>query len=99
MRRGQSVGKLDGQLDQLFIVQAFALPQRLSVEQLHDQEWLAIRLIHFVDRADVRMIERRRRARFALKVFGFVDDAHPAGAERFQNPVMRDRATDDVQVP
>ncbi len=41
--------------------------ERLAVEQLHREIELAFVLVEAVDRADVRMIERRRGARFAAE--------------------------------
>src|SRR5262249_44378457 len=41
--------------------------QRLSVEQLHDHELLAIVLADVVDGADVRMIQRRGNPRFTVE--------------------------------
>jgi len=41
------------------------LRQRLAFEQLHDDERATLMLVHFVDGADARVIERRRRARLA----------------------------------
>ena len=94
---------------------ADALRERLSLEQFHRDEVPAFVLADRVDRADVRVIQRRGRARLALKplerdgigarrvgqelqrdaaaelrVFGFVDDAHTAGAEGFDDLVVRD---------
>jgi hypothetical protein len=43
--------------------------QRLAFQQLHGDEGLAFVLVNVVDGADVRMIERRRRASFALGAF------------------------------
>ena len=41
--------------------------ERLALEQLHRDEELAVVLTDLMDRADVRMIERRRRARLAME--------------------------------
>ena len=41
--------------------------QRLAVEELHRDERLALGLVDVVHRADVRVVERRGRARFALE--------------------------------
>ena len=43
------------------------LAQRLTFQQLHGEEGLALMLAEFVNRADVGMIQRRGSARFALK--------------------------------
>ncbi len=34
------------------------IPQGLAFQQLHHQEWPALVLLHLVDRADVRVIQR-----------------------------------------
>ena len=44
-----------------------SLPQRLAREQLHRDEGLAVGLVDVVNRADMRMVQRRRGARFALE--------------------------------
>ena len=43
--------------------------QRLSFEELHDDEGLAIEFANIVDGADVRMVERVCSARFSLETF------------------------------
>jgi hypothetical protein len=43
------------------------LAQRLALQQLHGYERLAVGLVHFVNRADVGVIQRRGRASFATK--------------------------------
>ena len=48
-------------LDQMF--------QRLPAQTLHHQEQLAIEFADFVDRANTRMIQCRRRSRFSSKTF------------------------------
>ena len=42
----------------------------LSLEQLHGDELRALVLVDFVDGADVRMVERRRRPRLAQEPIG-----------------------------
>ena len=46
-----------------------SLPQRLALEQFHGQEPLTVDVIDLVDRADVRVVQRRGGARLALKAF------------------------------
>ena len=41
--------------------------QRFTVQELHGDECLTVLLANVVDRADVRMVERGRGLRFALK--------------------------------
>jgi len=41
--------------------------QRAALEQLHHNEVLALELINFVNRTDMRMVERRRGPCFALE--------------------------------
>ena len=41
--------------------------QRLALEKLHDEKRRAVVLADVVERADVRMLELRERARFALE--------------------------------
>jgi len=51
------------------VVRGQPLFQRLAFQQLHSYKRLALELINIVDGADVRMIERRRRAGLALEAF------------------------------
>ena len=71
----QSVGDLSG--DGQRFVQAERLPlhsnvKRLAFDVLHDDEAAVVYLANFVDRADVRMVESRRRARFSDKTLSRV---------------------------
>ena len=43
------------------------LPQRLAFEQLHGQQRLTVGVVDLVDRADVRVVQRRGGARLALE--------------------------------
>ena len=118
----ESIGNLDRQVQQLGQGQAAladALPERRSVEKLHRDEAPALRLTHFVDHANVGMIERGSRPRFPaepfqhrrvlrdqlrqklerdhppqLGVFGLVNHTHPAAAQLFDDPVMRESMAD-----
>jgi len=107
-----------------------ARPQRFAVEQLHDDEPAATVgrvLADVVDRADVRMIERRGDPRLALealeqfgcqrqpfreelqrdvttqaRVFGFVNDAHAAGAKLAHDAIVLNLLADHgwiIEVP
>ena len=83
--------------------------ERRAVQQLHHDEMLALVLADVVDRADVRVVERRGGARLAPEaferlavvradpragtsarraaeagIFGAVDDAHAAAADRLE---------------
>ena len=77
----ESVGNLDRQSEQnirLHRLSGDALFQRYAVQKLHGDECLPVMLINLVNRADVRMIERRSGLGFALKtaqglrVFGYL---------------------------
>ena len=66
----QSVRNLNRQAEQNIRLQRFSadtMLQRRAVQKLHGDECLAIVLINLMNRADVRMIQRGRRLRLALK--------------------------------
>ena len=77
----KTLGNLDGQRQNQL---GFHWPpgnsmlERLPIQKLHRNEWLALVLANFVDRANVRMIQGGRRLGFALKateglrVFGYI---------------------------
>ena len=68
VRRLQRVGNLDGQRQQSFHLQRTSpdpLPQRHAIQKLHGDEGSSFVLADLVNRADVGMIQRRRRPRFA----------------------------------
>src|SRR5690242_15983028 len=67
VRGGERIGEFDRQVDQLLRLDAAGFAKGLAFEQLHHQERFSVRLVDFVDRADVRMIERRGGARLALE--------------------------------
>jgi hypothetical protein len=70
VRRIQRVGNLHGQLQQGFELQWLAsdeMPECLALQQLHGDERLVLMFADFVDRADVRVVERRGSLGFALK--------------------------------
>ena len=70
MRCVQRIRDLDSQLEQFLDGHRFAIDrmlERAPFEALHGDEPLAIALVDFVDGANVRMIQRRRRLRLALK--------------------------------
>ena len=118
VRRIEAVGDPDRDVHDLGhrqpVVQQVGV-ERLALEQLHGDERLAVLFADLVNRADVRMIERRGRARLepealgglrvALQivrqelqrdvpaqrqVLGLVDDAHAAGPDAVQDPVVGD---------
>ena len=63
MRGIKCIGDLDAQIEHGFDLQRLAtdpMPECLSLQQLHGDERSPIGLIDFVDRADVRMVQRRR---------------------------------------
>ena len=68
--------------------------ERLAVEQLHREIQLALVLVEAVDRADVRMIERRRGARLAAEAF----DRFFAGGVAGRQHLQRDLAA-ELQCP
>ncbi len=68
----ERVRNLDPQLDELLGSErppGDAMLQRLPFEELHHDKGLTRVLVDVVDRADVRVIQRRRGARLALKAF------------------------------
>jgi hypothetical protein len=70
MCRVESVGNLDAQIEDRFDLQSLAtddMPQRLPLQQFHCNEGSSIDLINFVDRADVRMVQRGRSLGLSLK--------------------------------
>ena len=70
MRRRECVGDLDPQRDQHLLLQGPAgnpVLQRFSLETLHDDEGVAVLIADVVNRADVRVTQRGRGARFALE--------------------------------
>ena len=70
MRRIEPIGYFDGQGEQhLQLHRAFAdhVLQRHPVEELHGNERLPVLLADVVDRADVRVIQRRRCLRLTLE--------------------------------
>ncbi len=72
VRRGQRVGDLHRGLEKLFFRQRAgfnALLQRAALEQFHHHERVPVLLADVVDRADVRVVQRGRRARLALEAF------------------------------
>ena len=70
MGRVERVGNLRGQVQQHMERHrptADPLLQRLPLQQFHGDEAMAFVFADFVDRADVRMVQRRGRARLAEK--------------------------------
>ena len=81
VRGVERVGDLDRQRQSGLKLQGFSRdpgPQRRPIKKLHGNEDMAILLANFVDCADIRVIQRRRRLRFTpkaaqcLRVFGHV---------------------------
>ncbi len=75
VRGGERVGDLDRELDRGLDLHRFAadvLLERPALQQLHDDEPPPLPLADVVDRADVRVVERRGGARLAqVAVDGF----------------------------
>ena len=64
--------------------------QRLTFDQFHDQEVLAVRFLHAVERGDVWMVDRREHLRFALES----RDAIRIGSEGVEDDFDGDAATE-----
>ncbi len=60
---------------------ADAALERLAVEQLHDDELLPVVIADVVQRADVRVVERGRDARFALEALDCLRIAREVGRQ------------------
>src|SRR5229473_6588251 len=68
----QSVSNLDTQFEHFFHFEPLpgdAVPERLTLEQLHGNERLAFVLLDLVDRRDIRVIEGRSSACLTLESF------------------------------
>ena len=77
VRGGQAMRDLNGVLDRLASGQRAGietLTQRGAFEQLRDDVGRALMLTDIVDRQNVRMIQRRRRARLSLEPLEVVRD-------------------------
>src|SRR5580765_798242 len=62
-----------------------AVAKQFALQQLHDDKVVRLKLLDPVDRADVRMIERRRGARFALESLEQVRIAGHGRCQEFQS--------------
>ena len=89
VRAIKRVGNLDRVAEHLFGRQRSAREprgQRLAFEVLHDEEGDAVLLADIVQDADVRMVQRRDGARFAIEALlrdaRDRPDTRPAGSER-----------------
>src|SRR6266852_5423263 len=63
MCRVESVGNLDAQIEHRFDLQWLArdrVPERLPLQQFHGNEGSPLGLVNLIDRADVRVVQRRR---------------------------------------
>src|SRR5690348_5733467 len=72
VRGFEVIGYLDAEFDEFLLGKRLAfhaLLQRVTFEQLHDDELLSILLADFENGADVRMIERSGGASFADETF------------------------------
>ena len=67
----ERIGNLNGQIEHFCEPERLAirqpLPQGLPFEQLHGQQRLTVGVVDLVDRADVRVVQRRGGARLALE--------------------------------
>ena len=68
-----------------------AVLQRLAVEELHRDERLALGLADVVDRADVRVVERRGRARLALEALERAGSRANSSGRNFRATVRSSR--------
>ena len=87
MRCIQRVGNLNPKIQHLAGAQGLAFYQflqRLPFEQLHGNEVAPRILAHVIDSADIRMVQCRSRARFALQAFGGQMIESQLGGEKFQ---------------
>ena len=72
VRRVERIRNLDGQTQEYANIERPLIDpsrERLALEQFHGDELPAVVFVDLVDRADVRVIERRRGARFSEKPF------------------------------
>ena len=70
MCRIESIGNLDAQIEHRLDLQRLAsdpVPERLPLQQFHGDEGSPIGLVNFVDRADVRVVQRGRSLGFPLE--------------------------------
>ena len=70
VRRVQGVGGFDADVQELVNLdrpRVEELAQRPPLHQLHDDEGVSLELVDVVDRTDVRVVQRRRRAGFRAK--------------------------------
>ena len=69
VRRIQTVGDLNGQLQQGVLFDRDEMVERGTFEPFHDDERAAVVLVDVVNRANVRVVERRGRSRLAAEAF------------------------------
>ena len=88
--RVQRVGDFFGQFQYLFQGEMFfaeQMLQRLPLQQFHGDEMLAVGFVDFVNRADVRMVERGGGEGFALEAFAGGGIVFHLGRQKFQRDV------------
>ena len=93
VRGVERVGDLDGQFEQQPRLERFArnaVPERLPLQELHGDERLAFVFADFVDRANVRMVERRGGPGLALKPL----ERLPVPGEVFGKELQRHHAAE-----
>jgi hypothetical protein len=61
-----------------------AFPQRFAIQQLHHNEMLPVGFVHGVDRADIGMIQSRRRSSLALKALDGLDVVGNLARQEFE---------------
>jgi hypothetical protein len=91
----ERVGDLDPDGEQLAERQRTggqAIAQCRPLEQLHGDEVLAVLLVDVVDRADARVVERRRRARLPAQPL----ERHRVGAQLGRQELQGDLATEPL---
>src|SRR5688572_21196021 len=91
MRRVQRVGDLNGQVKQFTKLEGRALDavlEGLALEQFHCDEGFPFEFIDVVNRADVRMVERRRRSSLALEAL----ERHRVAGKLSREELERDAA-------
>src|SRR6266446_6096888 len=70
MRRIKGIGNLCGEREVQFRIERAArdhMLQRLTIQKLHDKERPPVLQPHFINRADIGMVQPRSGLRFALK--------------------------------
>ena len=99
VRGGQRIGDLGDEPRRLCVRQGSSREprrQRLALVVRYGDERLAVRVADFVDRPDVRVIERARRARFAQEPCRRFGGARPGIEELERDPALQLRVLREV---